>query len=114
MPVHLVRYEDMKADAGAMFRRALDFAGYPASDDDVRRAVGFADIAELQRQEREKGFRERPRAHLGGSFFRRGETGGWRTELSTEQVTRIETAHAPMMRRLGYEPAGARPLARTG
>jgi hypothetical protein len=29
-------------------------------------------------------------------------------------VARIEAAHAPMMRRLGYELAGAPPLARAG
>ena len=48
----------------------------------------------------------------GGLFFRRGEAGGWRDELNAEQVARIEAAHAPMMRRLGYELADAMPLAR--
>jgi len=48
----------------------------------------------------------------GGLFFRRGEVGGWRDELTAEQVARIEAAHAPMMRRLGYEPADAMPLVR--
>jgi hypothetical protein len=105
IPVHLVRYEDMKADTVATFRRALDFSGYPASDEDVRRAVGFADFAELRRQERNTGFRER--SLPGVPFFRRGENGGWRDELSTEQVARIEAVHGAMMRRLGYEPTGA-------
>ena len=95
----------------ARFGRALDFAGRAASDEDIRRAVAFADFAELRRQEQDKGFRE-TRARPGGHFFRRGEAGGWRDELSAEQVARIEAAHAPMMRRLGYEPAGAMPLAR--
>jgi aryl sulfotransferase len=113
IPAHLIRYEDLKADTIGTFRRALDFAGRAASNDDLRRAVAFADFAELRRQERDKGFRETPRQQ-GGLFFRRGETGGWRKELSAEQVARIEAAHAPMMRRLGYELTGAMPLARTG
>jgi hypothetical protein len=53
------------------------------------------------------------RPHPGGTFFRRGEAGGWRDELSAEQVARIEAAHAPMMRRLGHALAGAMPLVRT-
>jgi aryl sulfotransferase len=112
IPVHQIRYEDMKADTLGTFRRALDFAGRPASDEDIRRAVGYADFAELRRQEEEKGFSETPR-RPGGLFFRRGEVGSWRDELTPEQVARIEAAHAPMMLRLGYELAGAMPLART-
>jgi hypothetical protein len=113
IPVHLIRYEDMQADTFAAFRKALDFAGRPASNDDIRRAVGYADFMELRRQESEKGFSETPR-RPGGQFFRRGEVGAWRDELSAEQVARIEAAHAPMMRRLGYELVSAMPLARAG
>lgn len=113
IPVHLVRYEDMKADTVGTLARALDFAGEPATDADVRRAVAFADFAELRRQEQQKGFRERP-VRPGGPFFRRGEAGAWRDELTAEQIARIEAAHRPMMHRLGYGPAGAMPLARAG
>ncbi len=80
IPIHLIRYEDMKADAIGTFRRALDFAGRPASDDDIRRAVSYADFAELRRQEEDKGFSEKPRRPA-GLFFRRGEAGAWRDEL---------------------------------
>jgi hypothetical protein len=114
IPVHVIRYEEMRADAFGTFRRALEFAGHPASDDPdtIRRAVDFADFAELRRQELDKGFSETPR-RPDVIFFRRGEAGAWRDELSAEQVARIETAHAPMMRRLGYELAGAMPLVRS-
>jgi aryl sulfotransferase len=113
LPLHLVRYEDMQADTVGTLRQALDFAGRRASDQEIRRAVDFANFDELKRQEQEKGFCELPRPHLGGVFFRRGEVGAWRDELTAEQVARIEAAHAPMMRRLGYELAGAM-LARAG
>lgn len=112
IPVHLIRYEDMQADTAAVFRAALAFAGRPATDDDIARAVAYADFDELRRQEQDKGFAETPR-RPGGLFFRRGEVGAWREELTAEQVARIEAAHAPMMRRLGYELAEAMPLART-
>jgi hypothetical protein len=110
--VHLIRYEDMRTDTIGTFRRALDFAGRPMSDEDIRRAADYADFAELRRQEQEKGFSERPH-RPGGLFFRRGQAGAWRDELTTEQIARIEATHAPMMRRLGYELASAPPLART-
>jgi hypothetical protein len=112
IPMHVIHYERMQADTAGTFRRALDFAGRPASDDDIRRAVGCAGFDELRRQEQDKGFSETPR-RPGGLFFRRGEAGAWRDELTAEQVARIEAAHAPMMRRLGYELASAAPLART-
>jgi aryl sulfotransferase len=112
IPVHLIRYEDLQADTAVIFGAALAFASRPATDAEVRRAVGYADFAELRRQEQDKGFSETPR-RPGGQFFRRGEVGAWRDELSAEQVARIEAAHAPMMRRLGYELAGALPLVRT-
>lgn len=108
IPVHLIRYEDMQSDTIATFRRALDFAGWPQSEEDIRRAASYASFAELQRQEQEKGFGEK----LGGQFFRRGKAGAWREELNAELIARLEAAHGPMMRRLGYEPASVTPLAR--
>jgi hypothetical protein len=113
LPVHLIRYEDLQKDTPTTFGRALDFAGREASAEDIRRAVDFADFAELRKQEEHSGFGELPRPHLGGIFFRRGEVGAWRDELNSEQVARIEAAHAPMMQRLGYELANPIPLART-
>ena len=71
----------MQADTFDTFRRALDFAGRPASDEAIRRAVGYADFAELRRQEQDKGFSETPR-RPDGLFFRRGEAGAWRDELT--------------------------------
>jgi aryl sulfotransferase len=80
----------------------------------MRRAVAFADFAELKKQELDKGFREAPRPQAGGNFFRRGVAGGWRDELSPEQVARIEAEHGPMMRRLGYDLASPTNLACAG
>jgi hypothetical protein len=99
--VHLVRYEDLTADPVRVFSAAMAFAGRDAAEADIVRAVEFARFEQLQAQERARGFKEwRPRQ--GRTFFRRGQAGGWRDELSPEQARRIETAHGPMMRRLGY------------
>ena len=114
IPVLLVRYEDMQADAARELQRVLAFAGRPASEEEIARAVAFAGFQQLRGQELDKGFREAPRPYAGGGFFRRGEAGGWRDELDSEQAARIEAAHAPMMRRLGYELSTAGALARAG
>lgn len=116
IPIHLVRYEDMQANAAGALRQAIDFAAWPATDQDLARAVAFADFSELKRQEANEGFREAPAPHRDGRFFRRGETGAWRDELTAAQVARIEAAHAPMMQRLGYavSSAHAAVLARAG
>lgn len=102
VPVHLLRYEDLKADPVARFGAALAFAGQESRVEDVEAAVAHSDFSALQRREREAGFAERgtPLA----PFFRAGQAGGWREVLSAEQRTRIEDAHAPMMERLGYAP----------
>ena len=66
------------------------------------------EIANLQAQEREKGFREWLDEDTGGRlFFRQGKSGTWPDELSDAQVARIETEHHAMMTRLGYAPVTA-------
>jgi aryl sulfotransferase len=101
--VHLIRYEDLKADAATQFGRALAFAGYDADRAEIEQAVRHADFSALQRREREEGFAERkPGAK---PFFRAGRAGEWREILTPEQRTRMEDAHAAMMDRLGYARA---------
>jgi aryl sulfotransferase len=105
IPLRVLRYEELAADAGAVLADALGFAGLAASAEEIARAVAMAEFSELRRQERESGFREAPRG-LGRTFFRRGQADAWREELSPAQIARIERDHAAMMRRLGYQAAG--------
>ncbi|MBI2299903.1 MAG: sulfotransferase domain-containing protein [Armatimonadetes bacterium] len=106
LPVHTVRYEDLRADPCGVFGGVVRFIGLAFDAERVRRAVAFSGFDELRRQEEAHGFRERP---AGGTdrFFRRGEVGGWRDELPDEIAQRIVAAHAPMMRRFGYLEGGA-------
>jgi hypothetical protein len=102
LPLHLVRYEDLMAAPVQTFAAALGFLGCAIADDKVARAVDFASFDRLQAQEKARGFAEWRSRQGGGLFFRRGESQGWRRELTREQARRIEAAHAPMMARLGY------------
>ena len=103
VPVHLARYEDLKAAPIETFRAALDFLDLRFSPrGGGTQAVDFASFERLQAQERANGFTEWRSPDGTDLFFRRGESQGWRRELTAEQARRIEAAHAPMMARLGY------------
>ncbi|CAA9475136.1 MAG: hypothetical protein AVDCRST_MAG85-246 [uncultured Solirubrobacteraceae bacterium] len=99
-PVHVLRYEDCAAAPVDSFAGALRFAGLEASEQTVATAVGHASFERLRAAEVASGFRERPSTV--GSFFRRGESGAWRDELSPELAARVEADHGDVMARLGY------------
>jgi aryl sulfotransferase len=100
IPVHLMRYEDMQADPVAAFGAAVRFAGIDGDEAAIRRALEFSRFKNLQAQERQNGFIEKPAA--AGSFFREGRTGGWRDALTKQQVERVARDHGAVMKRLGY------------
>lgn len=109
LPVHLVRYEDMKRDPEAFFGEVVRFCGLPWDAERVSRAVAFSDFSELQRQENAKGFNERsPKAP--GLFFRRGQAGSWREELPAHLVQRLIDVHGETMRRFGYLDENNQPV----
>ncbi|MFN4095691.1 MAG: sulfotransferase domain-containing protein [Sphingomonas sp.] len=103
IPVHLIRYEDLQADAADELARVLAFVGVAATPLECNRAAEFAHFARVQEQEKRLGFGEAPRPHLATRFFRRGAVGGWRDELTVDQAGRVEAAHAAMMVRLSYQ-----------
>lgn len=107
VPVHLVRYEDLKANTSAVFRAALAFAGREITLDQAERARARTQFATLRDQEAAQGFREWASSNSpdGKRFFRRGEAEAWREELTAVQIERIEKRHGPMMATLGYAPA---------
>lgn len=101
LPVHVLRYEDLRADPVGTFGAAVAFLGIDASQAVVERAVRCADFAELQRQERQTGFDERSPRSL-HPFFRAGRAGAWKDVLTPAQQEAIVAAHQPVMARFGY------------
>jgi hypothetical protein len=99
--LHVMRYEDMRADAAAAFGGLIRFLGADPPPERLARAVRFSDFAELQAQERARGFIEQPKRSE-GAFFRAGRVGQWRDVLSRAQAARIERDHGAVMRRFGY------------
>jgi hypothetical protein len=107
-PVHVLRYEDMSRCPEETFTAAAAFAGLPTERDRVAKALAFASFDELRRQEAADGFNERaPRAE---SFFRKGQVGSWREELSEEQAARIVADHHDVMKRFGYVDGAGQPV----
>jgi hypothetical protein len=109
LPVHLVRYEDLLRDPETTFATVLRFCGLPEDPLRVRTAVAFSDFAELRRQEETTGFRERSVA-APGPFFRKGQMGAWRDELTSDLVQQLIQAHGEVMRRFGYLDEFDRPI----
>ena len=71
--------------------------------DRLERAVSFSSFEQLRSQEDETGFVERSQ---NARFFRSGQIGQWRQDLSEEQVRRVVSQHREQMERFGYLPEG--------
>jgi hypothetical protein len=97
LPLHVMRYEDMVADSERAFRGLFAFLRTPVDDRRLGRAIRAASFGSLQRQEREKGFRERPAGMR--QFFATGRAGGWREGLRPDQVARIRAEFLPALER---------------
>ena len=101
LPVHVVRYEDLLCEPEKAFCEVVRFCGLPVDAFRIRKAVTFSAFSELQRQEQHHGFRERP-LHSSAKFFRKGEIGSWREELSPSLASQLIQMHGETMRRFGY------------
>ena len=100
-PVHLVRYEDLRADAAATLSPVFAAIGLECTDEQLQAALEQTRFERLKTSEAERGFRETsPKTR---EFFRKGQAGGWREELTDEQVAALEADHAETMTALGYE-----------
>jgi hypothetical protein len=95
LPRHVMRYEDMLADAEKAYRALFGFLRLPVDKAQMRRTLKATSFQALQRQEREVGFGERP-PHM-KQFFARGAAGGWRAELTPPQVGRIRSEFLPTL-----------------
>ncbi len=101
----LLRYEDMIADTSRELRKVTAFLGLDVTDEQIARAVERSSAGKMRKMEQEQsdksGLTKGSRKDL--AFVRTASAGGWRSELPSPLVARIETAGAPLMRHLGYE-----------
>ena len=99
-PVCVLRYEDMKQKPVETFEKAVRFSGLEYGREEILKALEASSFEELQRQEKENGFKEKSSASE--MFFRKGEVGAWREELSEAQAKRIIDNHRIVIQRFGY------------
>jgi len=82
------------------FEKAVQFSGLEYGREEILKALELSSFEELRRQEKEDGFKEKsPSSDM---FFRKGEVGAWREELSEAQARRIIDHHRIVMQRFGY------------
>ncbi|MGA7402964.1 MAG: sulfotransferase domain-containing protein [Candidatus Sulfotelmatobacter sp.] len=101
----LLRYEDMIADTASELAKIADFIGISASPERIAQAVERSSAGRMRKLEEAqteqceltKGSRKDLR------FVRVAGSGGWRSELPSSMVEKIEAAWGPLMRHLGYE-----------
>ncbi len=99
----VLRYEDMLESPFKSFGAVAKFLGINAPRDRLDKAIKQSSFKVLKNQEKAKGFIERPAK--AESFFRKGEAGQWRHDLTPEQVKQIVSDHREQMDRFGYVPA---------
>lgn len=108
IPILLIKYEDMKATPHKTFSEILDFSGILYTEAQLDEAVSVTDFSNLRKLEQEQGFKEKPvRAAV---FFRKGESGGWRSELTDAQAQQIINDHFEVMTELGYLDKNGSPV----
>jgi len=100
IPVHFVRYEDMKVKPFETFKAAIAATGLVFSDERIQFAISETQFEKLQKKEQEKGFKENQNSQ--SHFFFKGQVGRWKEELSQVQIEYIRRINEPMMRRFGY------------
>ena len=100
-PVLVLRYEDMKAETLSTFTKAVEFIGITAHREQIEYAIKASQFEQLQQKEQEKGFAEK--SIRSKYFFRKGQTGGWKNELTEEQALLILANHKNTMEYYGYQ-----------
>lgn len=128
-----VRYEALIEDGPRELNRVYDFLGYPLPIEQVEgiyeqftmaniKSGKAPNVLVIQREpaaaapasgDGAAAKTAPPAAPVGKKppegFYRKGKAGGWRESLSDDDVRTIERIAGPLMRELGYAPAGLPP-----
>lgn len=95
--VLIVRYEDMRADPGAVLARILEFTGTQVSEQQVQEAVDFAAYENMKKMEEDKffkgsGARVKPGDKNNPQSFkvRKAKVGGYRDYFTDEQCEALQ------------------------
>jgi hypothetical protein len=101
----LLRYEDMKARPERELTRIAEFLGIGASPKLLQTTLDRSSADRMREMEKTQGKEwvstKNKRNDI--PFIRAASVGGWKTNLGTESVAKIESAWGHIMAELGYE-----------
>jgi hypothetical protein len=97
----VVKYEDLHADAGRVLKGVLDFAGAEYNPARIPAAVQASNFAKMRAAEEKFGVSNKA-AGSSERFMRKGRIGGWREEMSAQDVKILEEKYGAVMRAAGY------------
>lgn len=102
----ILRYEDMLADTQGVLAKIASFLHIPVSADRLARAAGLSSACRMRELESKESAiwvtTKATREDI--PFVRTARSGAWRSDLPESCIRKIESAWAPLMRSLGYEP----------
>ena len=83
----LVRYEDLRSDTLGTMRRIYSSLGIPVDERELSRAVKKHSWENVPEEEKGE-----------GKFYRKATPGGWREDLTPEQIEIVERITAPLLK----------------
>ena len=99
----IIKYEDMVLNSHDTFRKILEYLNETdeseVNEEKLLKSLKQTDFKNLQKLEKEHGFREKLEGDL---FFRKGKTGAWKEELPVDLIKKIEKLFHKEMVELGY------------
>jgi hypothetical protein len=103
--LHVVKFEELRADTPGVVQDVLDFLGVERSPGEVKAAVEANSVENMRRKEDASTMKKRiaKSPPPDSRFVNKGAVGGWRDILSDDQIRRIGDATAPVLRRVGYQ-----------
>jgi hypothetical protein len=88
-PKALVKYEDLRVDTLGTMKRLYSEMGLEVDEEELRRAVEKHSWERVPEEEKGE-----------GKFHRKATPGGWREDLTEEQVEMVESITAPLLEEL--------------
>lgn len=96
----LIRYEDMLHNGQETFRQLVNYLELDYSTDEINRAIENTSFKKVKEKELTGDFKERPKDTK--AFFRSGKSGGWREEITSDQVKMIIDKHYETLLKYNY------------
>ncbi len=100
----LVKFEDLRRDSVKSVAEIVEFFGMVPDKERIRQAIANNSVERMKAKEKETP----QRASKKGQFIRSGSVGGWRANLTEEQVKVVRDHAGALLTRMGY-PLDAQP-----